>query len=206
MTVSMSTPNEARARRALSPVLCTHAPGDARREEVEDFIRRVYAARYGAHVRRFAPVLVSLHDGPHIVAAAGYRMGTQALFLERYFDEPVEALLARHGARPQARETIAEVGHLAATRAGEGRRLVLMLGRHLAQRRVQWVVSTLTQELRLLFSRMGMAEPLVLGTADPARLGAEAEDWGSYYDHRPTVLAGHLPQALRQLGVDGEPA
>lgn len=202
MTVSVPTPEAARTRRAASPTLCTHAPGDPRREEVEDFIRHVYAARYGANVRGFAPVLVSLREGTQLVAAAGYRMGSQPLFLERYLDEPVEALLARHGARPQARESIAEVGHLAATRAGEGRRLVLMLGPHLAQHRVEWVVSTLTQELRLLFSRMGV-EPLVLGTADPTRLGStEVEDWGSYYDHRPTVLAGHLPQALRQLGLE----
>ena len=41
--------------------------------------------------------------------------------------------------------------------------------------------------------------PLALGVADPARLGADAADWGRYYDHHPMVLAGHLPQALRRL-------
>lgn len=193
-------------RREAPPMLRAYLCGDAQRDEVEDLIRRVYAARYGAQVRRFAPVLVGLLDGPHIVAAAGYRMATQALFLERYLDEPVEALLARHAQRPPAREGIVEVGHLAAIRPGAGRQLVQLLGRHLAQRRVQWVVSTLTQELRLLFSRMGLAEPVVLGCADPARLGAEAADWGSYYDHHPAVLAGHLPEALRQLAAGEEPA
>ena len=49
-----------------------------------------------------------------------------------------------------------------------------------------------------VLSRMGVT-PLALGVADPARLGADAADWGRYYDHHPMVLAGHLPQALRRL-------
>jgi hypothetical protein len=60
------------------------------------------------------------------------------------------------------------------------------------------VVSTLTQELRNLFVRMGVA-PLALGVADPAALGDQAVQWGSYYDHRPLVLAGRLDAALHTL-------
>jgi hypothetical protein len=205
MLMTLSAPNlPARTQPRDEPEqpLRVHAAGDPQRDAVEDFIRGVYAARYGAQVNGFAPVLVSLHEGGQIVAAAGYRNAAQPLFLERYLDEPVEALLARHhgGTAVPAREHIVEVGHLAATKAGEGRRLVLMLGAHLAQRRTQWVVSTLTQELRQLFSRMGLA-PVLLGRADPARLGHEAADWGRYYEHQPVVLAGHLPQALHQLAL-----
>jgi hypothetical protein len=183
----------------LAP-LRLHGAGGEQRAEVERFIRGIYAQRFGATVRRFAPCLVSLHDGDgRIVAAAGYRFADAAgLFLERYLDEPVEAMLARHaGARP-ARGTIVEVGHLAAARAGEGRRLILLLGPHLAARGAQWVVSTLTEELRHLFVRIGVT-PLALGAADPGRLGDEAADWGGYYAHHPVVLAGHLPLALRIL-------
>jgi long-subunit acyl-CoA synthetase (AMP-forming) len=60
------------------------------------------------------------------------------------------------------------------------------------------VVSTLTQELRNLFVRMGVA-PLALGVADPAVLGDDVAQWGSYYDHRPLVLAGRLESALQML-------
>lgn len=177
-----------------------HPPGDPHRHEVEDFVRRIYARRYGAHISDFAPVLVSLRDhGGSLVAAAGYRHAAHApLFLERYLDAPVESLLAAHGDVQPQRERIVEVGHLAAARAGEGRRLIFLLGPHLAAQRFQWVVGTLTEELRHLFVRIGVT-PLVLGTADPAVLGEEAGHWGSYYDHRPLVLAGHLQQALRHL-------
>jgi len=176
-------------------------PDDADRAEVESFIHEVYARRYGARVLQFAPVLAFLRDATGIVAAAGYRSAEHSpLFLERYLDAPVEALLGRNQGVAPARQDIVEVGHLAASRAGEGRRLIFMLGEHLARQEFQWVVSTLTQELRHLFLRIGVT-PLTLGAAHPAALGDEAAQWGTYYDHTPLVLAGHLPQALRRLSV-----
>ncbi len=177
-----------------------HGRDDAQRAEVEQFIRTVYAERFGAVLRRFAPQLVSLRDADgHITAAAGYRSAaTDTLFLERYLDEPVQVALARHAGEAPARAGIVEVGHLAAARAGEGRRLILLLGPHLAAQGCQWVVSTLTEELRALFVRIGVT-PLALGRADAAMLGAEAADWGDYYEHQLVVLAGHLPLALRRL-------
>lgn len=184
----------------LSPRLGVHDIDDADRAEVEEFIRGVYAQRYGAQVRQFAPVLVSLRDDDGgIVAAAGYRPAALApLFLERYLAAPVETLLPGHAQTRAARDGIVEVGHLAASKAGEGRRLILLLGPHLAAQNFEWVVGTLTRELRHLFVRIGVT-PLALGTADPAALGDDAAHWGSYYDHRPLVLAGHLKLALRRL-------
>jgi hypothetical protein len=190
--------------------LFVHPLDDPRRAEVEAFIRRVYAERFDAELRSFAPVLVSLRDADGIVAAAGYRAASRGpLFLERYLHAPVEALLAGHADVPPARARIVEVGHLAAVRAGEGRRLIRLLGIHLAALRFEWVVSTLTEELRHLFVRIGVT-PLALGRADPAALGTEASRWGRYYEHAPVVLAGHLRQALQQIARraarSGDPA
>ncbi len=185
---------------AMAPRLLVHPAGSPRRHEVESFISAVYRERYGAELRHFAPVLVGLHDAQgDCVAAAGYRAAhSGALFLERYLPGPVETLLPAPASRWPRRERIVEVGHLAAVRAGEGRRLILLLGPHLAGQGFEWVVSTLTQELRNLFVRMGVA-PLALGVADPAVLGDQAAQWGSYYDHRPLVLAGRLDAALQTL-------
>jgi len=167
---------------------------------VEAFISAVYRERYGAELRHFAPLLVSLHDEQgDCVAAAGYRAADSGpLFLERYLSAAVESLLPAPAGRWPLRQRIVEVGHLAAVRAGEGRRLILRLGPQLAGQGFEWVVSTLTQELRNLFVRMGVA-PLALGVADPAVLGDDAAQWGSYYDHRPLVLAGRLDAALQTL-------
>ncbi|OUM00977.1 thermostable hemolysin [Variovorax sp. JS1663] len=177
-----------------------HVADDPGRHEVEDFICRVYANRYGAQIVEFAPVLVSLRDpAGTMVAAAGYRAAAQApLFLERYLEAPIETILGGHVDEHPSRDCIVEVGHLAATRAGEGRRLIHFLGAHLAAQGFQWVVGTLTRELRHLFLRIGVT-PVELGRADPGVLGEQAASWGSYYEHGPAVLAGHLPQAIRRL-------
>jgi hypothetical protein len=181
------------------PRLCIHPPGDTRRREVEAFIRRVYAERYDADVRSFAPTLVSLRDDNGIVAAAGYRSAAHdQLFLEGYFDRPIESLLEPHAGQPLSRSDIVEVGHLASVRAGEGCRLVQLITAHLAELGFDWVVCTLTAEVRHLFVRIGIA-PLALGTAVPDALGREAGRWGSYYDHHPVVLAGQLQQVLHQM-------
>jgi len=184
--------------------LRVHRADDPGRPELEDFIREVYRRRYGADVRHFAPELVGLRDEHgDLVAAAGYRAADRGtLFLERYLDSRVESLLAGPGEARPGRDRIVEVGHLAARRAGEGRRLALLLAPHLARQGFQWVVGTLTQELRNLFVRLGIV-PTTLGVADPAALGDEAGRWGSYYDHRPLVLAGQLGQALETLARRG---
>lgn len=78
------------------------------------------------------------------------------------------------------------------------------MGLHLAGLGFDWVVSTLTQELRMLFLRLGV-HPLTLGEADPSALGPDAADWGSYYDHRPAVLAGRLAPALSVMARSRNP-
>lgn len=182
-----------------SPALQIHPVGDPHRADVEAFIRQTYAQRYGADVRQFAPTLVSLRDATGIVAAAGYRSaGGGPLFLERYFDTPIESLLASPGEPVPERDRIVEIGHLSAARAGEGRRLIRLLAVHLQSLPFEWVVSTMTTGLRHMFLRLGIT-PLALGLADPDVLGAEAAQWGSYYEHHPVVLAGRLHHALGQL-------
>lgn len=183
----------------LRPRLAVHGVGDPQRAQVEGFIREVFARRYGADVRHFAPYLVSLQDQGDIVAAAGYRSAADApLFLERYLPSPVEALLGTAEEAPPTRRSVVEVGNLAADRAGEGRRLIALLGPHLAEQGFQWVVGTITTELRHLFIRLGVT-PLALGTAQAEALGDDAALWGSYYAHEPVVLAGHLGLALRLM-------
>jgi Thermostable hemolysin len=191
-------------RAGLGAGLRVHRVGDAGRAEVESFIRDVYRAHYGADVRHFAPVLVSLHDTDgELVAAAGFRPADIGpLYLERYLSAPVDRLLAADAAEPPRRGQIVEVGHLAASRSGEGRRLILLLGPYLAAQGFQWVVSTLTEELRLLFVRLGIV-PMALGVADPSVLGDEAQAWGTYYQHRPVVLAGQIDIALQRLARRG---
>lgn len=172
-----------------------HEAGDPSRGEVERYIAQRYRQRYGATLRTWFPVLVSLQVEGCIVAAAGYRDGAEPLFLERYLDAPIERCL--RDAVP--RERIVEAGQFAAIRPGAGRLLVPLMARHLHARGYAWAVSTLTLELHHLFTRIGLT-PDTLATADAQRLSAaERADWGSYYEHAPQVCASRLADIVRQL-------
>lgn len=180
------------------PRLCLHPGGAPRRAQAEAFIRGVYAAHYGATIRHWAPTLVTLEEDGRVLAAAGYRPAQTPLFLERYLALPVQQAIAVRAGVRVARHGIIEVGHFASAKPGAGRRLMALLGRHLAAAGHVWVVSTATDELRRIFERLRI-RALELGCADPALLGAAATDWGSYYRHAPLVLAGEIRSNLSRF-------
>jgi hypothetical protein len=191
MTISLAVPAA-----AAGPRLVLYDQTDPGRRRIEAFIRAVYAKCYRARLRQFAPLLAAWEDQGEILAVAGYRSAMEPLFLERYLDVPIEAALAPTGAIN--RSQVVEVGNFASARPGEGRRLLLALGAHLAAKDVQWVAGTLTAELRQLVVRLGLGV-VALAPARGERLGAEVKHWGSYFDHEPIVVAGYLPAALATL-------
>jgi len=170
------------------------------RQAVQALIRESFAREHQAQVRQFMPHLLALRDeGGQLLAAVGYRLAAQApLFLERYLDAPIEQVLAArmHGA--VARSQIVEVGNLATARPGQARRLIAAMTAMLAAQDLRWVAFTATQQLSNSFRRMNLATH-VLASADPARLGDERADWGTYYDGAPQVLAGEIAQGLQRL-------
>jgi hypothetical protein len=177
-----------------------------RRGEVEAFIRLVFARHYGASVASFAPQLLILEQDGSIVAAAGWRdAGTGPLFLERYLDQPIETVMTQLIGRPVQREHIVEVGNLAADRSGSSRYIFTDLAARLDQRGHEWVVFTATRELIGIFARLGLPL-LVLGKADPARLGADATAWGRYYETEPIVVVGRVRHGLDRLERMAPPA
>lgn len=196
-----------RAAPPLDDVLATagrlrrHPIGDPDRTAVERFVSEVYACRYGARIPSWAPELVSVEVDGEIVAAAGWRDGRGSLYLERYLDEPLEQRIARvAGVEPPDRARIAEVGHLAAVRAGEGRRLMRRLGLRLASLGYDWIASTATPGVRAAFERLGV-EVVELGRASATAAGPHAAAWGRYYDRGPTVVAGEVTSNLRRVAA-----
>lgn len=180
------------------PTLHLHERGDAQRDHVESYIAQRYRQRYGARLTEWMPQLVSVQIDGEILAAAGYRSAVSPLFLERYLSAPVECYL-REDDRPVTRARVVESGQFAAARPGAGRLLVPLLARHLHRCGFEWTVSTLTDELHHLFTRMKLTHQ-PLAAADPDLLSpAERLDWGSYYDRAPTVYAGRLSDILKRF-------
>lgn len=175
-------------------------PGSSRREEAENFIRTIFHRRYAARIKAFAPRLLMLEQHGRPIAAAGWRgADTESLFLERYLDAPIETILATLTGQPLERQRIVEVGNLASEKAGGSLHVILNLARHLDQSGYEWVVFTATRELIGIFAKLGLPL-LALAKADPARLGHDAVDWGSYYDTQPVVVAGRIRLALDRVG------
>ena len=157
---------------AAPPSLRVHGADDRERAEVETFIRSVYAERFGARVRRFAPVpgqparrrRAHRRRGRLPLRRAAHRCSSSATSTSR----SRRAGAARPARRRRA-SGIVEVGHLA---AGARRRRPPADPRCSARisRRSggQWVVSTLTEELRHLFVRIGVDA----AGARPGRPGA----------------------------------
>ena len=181
-------------------VRATHHDAESpRRNDAEQFIRQVFSERYGADVKSFAPSLVLVEEGDRIVASAGWRGADVApLFLERYLDAPIEAVIGERIGAPLKRERIVEVGNLASERSGGSLDIILHMARHLHQEGFEWVVFTATQQLIGIFSKLGLPL-LALARADSSRLGDEASAWGSYYEMQPVVVTGRIRQAIERM-------
>ncbi len=175
-----------------------HRRGGEARAETEQFIAGVYRQHFAARLTRFMPVLVSRGTDDSTCAAAGYRSAAEPLFLEGYLPLPVEQMLATATGQPVAREEIVEIGQFASQCAGEGRRLMLALARHLVDSGFRWAVITATAELRRLLRHQRLSA-LPLAAAQRRCVGDEARLWGSYYRHAPKVLAGDLLVSLARL-------
>ena len=168
------------------------------RQEVESYVRGAFAHRYRAQIHELPECLMALRRASgELTAVAGLRFAAEApLFLEQYLDGPVESYLGPQGR--VGRGTLVEIGSLAAPTPGQVRYMMIALATYLHSAGFHWVVCTAINSLRNTLARMGLT-PILLGAADPARLGDAAADWGRYYEERPQVIAGHLGEAAALL-------
>lgn len=182
------------------------SPDSTRRVALERFIRQRFERQHGARIRHFMPCLFGLENpAGQLLGAVGVRSaGSGPLFLERYLDTPIQSAIGtRLGRTEPERGEVVEVGNLAADSPGAARLLIVALTDLLVALGFRWVAFTGTPPLLNSFQRLGLA-PITLGEADPARMGEELTDWGSYYDSRPLVMAGDIQgghQRLLQLGA-----
>lgn len=194
----MHEPRSPRTTTALGPLAWREA-ADAERADLETFIAHGYAREHGAALSHFQPRLFGLWQGQHLQAALGVRHAADdALFLERYLDEPVEQRLGEVLDVAADRARIVEVGNLATLRRGLLRPLIVTLIETLVAEDMRWLTFTATRQVRNAFRRLGL-EAWPLAEADPERLGAERTDWGRYYANAPLVMGGDMIRAWHHL-------
>lgn len=164
------------------------------RQAVEDFIINTYAKAYGANIGVHYPTLMSVRDEQgNILAALGFRYAKdEPLFLEQYLKCPVEHILGVE------RNGITEIGNLASAGGGASLFLFAALAAYLNNKGQSHAVITGTSFIEKRLRAFGL-KPRRLANADPSLLLSQNEDWGSYYDTDPHVLAGEIKAGYVRL-------
>jgi hypothetical protein len=168
------------------------------RSALEQYIRERFLKEYGANINRFMPYLVKIHSNVQDYAALGFRPAfNNRLFLETYFNNPIEKELAEITGFKILRENIVEVGNLASSKPGSSAPLFGALACFLDRVGYEWAVICATPVVQNVFSKLGI--PLIgLAKADQSALPEDQKLlWGSYYQTNPLVLAVHVKTAHR---------
>jgi Thermostable hemolysin len=161
---------------------------DRMRSAVEEEIGKLYWHRYAARLSSFPDVLVAeVGASGKIECAAGIRFGYRQLFSECYLERPAEHSLSRRFGLAVHRERVVEVCNLAAAKVGRSRLFIRQLIEFVELAGAEWAIFTATKALRALLRRSGL-EMIELARADQRRVG-NPEDWGTYYEHDPRVMA-----------------
>ena len=178
----------------------TNAPD---RAELEAFVGAAFRRGHDATVASFMPTLLSFR-GPagDLRGVIGLRAAApQALYLEQYLEQPVEAAISAATGQPVQRTQVVEVGNLAGANCRAAMRMVAQLPGYLLSRDYCWIVFTATRTVRGILESLGA--PLVeLARADGARVATGPDRWGRYYEQDPRVLAGFLPASRRIPGFN----
>lgn len=209
-----STPPVADAFEATPPARFPHSrfrivtcnADHPRRAEAESFVGERFNRTHGAKVRTFMPNLLLLTDtSDSLWGVTGARpASSEPLFLERYFDRPIESVLEAGTGSRIRRSEVVEIGNFACRSPRAATTFVSLLPRHLLHLGYVWVTFTATTSIRRILRHLG-ARCADLGPADGACVRGGADEWGRYYTNEPRVMAGYLPLARRIRGLWASP-
>lgn len=177
------------------PTVVSILPAFAKeREAVERFIIDIYAKSYKAKIGVHYPTLMSVQDDQgKILAALGFRNASdEPLFLEQYLSHPIDEIL------DAPRSSITEIGNLASAGGGASLFLFAALSAYLNDKKQSHAVVTGTNLIEGRLRTLGL-KPTRLAKANPSLLLKNGEDWGSYYETEPYVMAGQVARGYERL-------
>lgn len=183
------------------PAFRLHSSSALDRALVEQYVSDRFQEIHGATIRDFMPLLLTMSCNSRFSAAVGIRPAQeQALFLEQYLSETVEKAISRTAGHAVERGSVSEIGNLVATKRGSSQLLFLILTAVLQATDSEWLVFTATPGVQKSIRRLGFRFH-TLGDADPSLLDEPSclNDWGSYYESQPQVVAGSLSEAMAVL-------
>jgi hypothetical protein len=182
------------------------ALGDPFRARVERLIRTVYWERFAARPAVLPRTLVAkLSVASTVECAAGIRYCHHDFFSEWYLNQPVEVAIRFQTGRTADRSRIIEVCNLVARRPVCSLPFIRNIIEFAEAADMDWAIFTATKPLRVLLERNGL-KMVELAHAKRARV-SNPEDWGSYYEQDPRVMAVHRDATFTsRRPIAGEPA
>lgn len=183
-----------------APYQLLFASNEQEANKLQQYIQREYSREFNASIPHFLPHLLGLYraDGV-LVGACGLNRGDAGeLYLERYLDAPIEAVIATQTGHSVLRDRLVEIGNFACSESGNARIMFAAICRLLCENQLDYVVFTGTQKLRNIFHRLNL-KPLELAPALANLLGEDALAWGEYYQSQPCVMVGDLNQGRQVL-------
>jgi thermostable hemolysin len=180
-----------------NPEVDLHYSDTPRRSEIERYIADQFQMAYGAAISHFMPLILSLMCNDKLSAVTGIcPAGTQPLFVEQYLKGSIEEEINRFTATPAMRENIVEIGNLAANQPGSSQLLFILLASILHRAEFEWLVFTATPQVQKTISKLGF-ELHPIAEANPEHINNfDIKSWGTYYNNKPFVVAGHLSHAM----------
>lgn len=165
-----------------------------------EFSSAQYERHFNCHLTSFYPAYFCLLRERRLVAVCGFRGGDSRLFLEQYLDDSPCTLLEARFEGSIDRRQIVELGGFAVRHAALALPFMSMVAPMLQRQGFTHAVATATLPVRRCLSRLGVPFEQ-LGPARRERLEDESAQWGSYYAHRPAVIAGSIEPTFDALAV-----
>ena len=173
-----------------------HSVNSTTRDGCESFIAEKFSQKHGAKVREFMPKLIELKRGESTSSALGVRTFVdRPFFLEQYIDKPIEIEISRLCKQSMNKTKVVEIGNFAASNVRSGSLLFTIVAKSLFQAGYEWMVFTAINDVEKMIERLG-CEQFIITPAQKSTLGDCAEDWGSYYDNAPNVIACNLRDSI----------
>ncbi|MGQ8364565.1 thermostable hemolysin [Glaciecola sp. 1036] len=179
--------------------IALHLANEIGRDRVEDFIKQGFKKAYGAEVNVSMPWLLSISKGD-LKAALGIRPATSTLFIEQYIDVPIEQAISVL-APDVNRHQIAEIGHLYSNSNRFTIPLFMVTAISLLCNNYEYMVFSATEHVLSLITRAGI-NCSQIAKADVSKLTPPVDNWGSYYDTNPVVVAVSLYDVVQAISND----
>ena len=176
---------------------------DTHRNTVEQFIKQGYQHAFNANIYQFMPLLLTLYKGKK-QAALGIRtckksssFATSPLFVEQYIQAPIEqqGVLKSENIK---RHHIVEIGNLHSNSKLLTLQLFLLTAVALYVSRYKYMVFAGTEQVLNIHQSIGIKLHHIC-MAKQSNLLEGADNWGSYYQTAPQVVAVNLQQVMEVI-------